>query len=109
MNHQILEAARTYIREVKQSPEYLEYEQQLGKIKQQEELYAKVNEFRKRNYELQSSESSENLMDRVEELEREYAELREIPLVEDFLSAELAFCRMMQDADVLISRELDFQ
>lgn len=109
MNNHILEAARTYIREVKQSPEYQEYETQLEKIQKEPELFDKVNEFRKRNFELQNSEYSDNLMDRVEELEREFASVREIPLVEDFLEAELAFCRMMQEAETLIATELDFQ
>ena len=109
MNNHILEAARTYILEVKQSPEYQEYQVQLERIKQQPELYARVNEFRKRNFELQNSEYSENLMERADELEREYAGLRENSLVEDFLEAELDFCRMMQDANALIARELDFQ
>lgn len=109
MNSQILEAARTYITQVKQSPEYKEYELQLGRIRQQEELYARVNEFRRKNYELQISEPAENLLERVDELERECAELREIPLIDDFLSAELAFCRMMQEAGALIAKELDFQ
>lgn len=109
MNHNILEAAKKYISEVKRSPEYLEYEQQLENIQKEPELYARVNEFRRKNFELQNNEAPENLMDRLDELEREYAQLRDITLVENFLEAEVAFCRMMQDADSLIARELDFQ
>lgn len=109
MNQQILEAAKTYIREVKQSPEYQEYVSRLEEIKQQEEIYTKVNEFRKKNYELQSSESSERLLELVDELERELAGLQELPLAEDFLVAELDFCRKMQEANALIAKELDFQ
>ena len=109
MNHQILQAAKTYITEVKQSAEYKEYESLLGQIRQQEELYAKVNEFRRKNYELQISEPSEKLLERVDELQSECAKLREIPLIDEFLTAELAFCRMMQEAGALIAKELDFQ
>jgi cell fate (sporulation/competence/biofilm development) regulator YlbF (YheA/YmcA/DUF963 family) len=109
MNQQILEAAKTYIREVKQSPEYQEYVSRLEEIKQQEEIYTKVNEFRKKNYELQSSESSERLLELVDELERELDGLHKLPLAESFLAAELDFCRKMQEANALIAKELDFQ
>lgn len=48
-------------------------------------------------------------MERLEELDREYAWLREKAEVDEFLNAELKFCRMMQEIDALIIRELDFQ
>lgn len=109
MDHNILEAAKNYINEVKLSPEYQEYEHQLENIQKEPELYARVNEFRRKNFELQNNESPETLMDRLDELEREYAGLRDTTLAENFLEAEVAFCRMMQEADSLIERELDFQ
>ena len=34
---------------------------------------------------------------------------RENPLVDDFLRAELAFCRMMQEVYVLLADEVDFE
>lgn len=109
MNNHIQDAAMTFMKAIKRSEEYQKYEQYLTELKAEPELYEKVNEFRKKNFEIQNSEASENLMERVDELEREYAALLATPLVEKFLAAELAFCRMIQELDALIAGELDFQ
>lgn len=103
------DAAVGFVSAVKQTKEYVEYEMQLTKIKMQPELYEKVNEFRQKNFAIQNTEDSEKLMDRMDELEHEYEELRSIPLVEDFLEAETAFCRLMQEVNIFITRELNFQ
>ena len=109
MDNHMRNTAMAFAQEVKQSESYQEYERQLARIKEQPELYEKVNEFRRKNFDVQNSEPPESMMERMEELEQEYSWLRENALVEDFLQAELAFCRMMQEIDVLIVRELDFQ
>ncbi len=109
MDNHMRSAIMTFVQEVKQSEVYSNYSLQLKRMKERPELYGKVNEFRKKNFDIQNSESPENVMERLEDLEREYAWLREDALVEDFLQAELAFCRMMQEVDVLVVRELDFQ
>ena len=109
MDNHMRNTAMTFAREVKQSEIYREYEKQLARIKEQPELYEKVNEFRQKNFAIQNSEPPETMMERMEELEREYSWLREKAPVEDFLQAELAFCRMMQEIDALIVGELDFK
>ena len=50
-----------------------------------------------------------NLLDKMEAFEREYEKFREDPLVEEFLDAELAFCRMMQEIDVKLAEAVDFE
>lgn len=102
-------AVKGFIREIKESEEFREYEIQLAKIQEQPELYDKVNEFRRENYMIQNMEDGENYMERQEELEREFADIREIPLVDDFLAAEVCFCRMMQEINEMILEEIDFQ
>ncbi len=109
MDSHIRNTAMTFIREVKQSEVYGKYAEQLERVKAEPGLYEKVNEFRKKNFDIQNNGSAENMMERLEELDKEYSWLREDALVEDFLQAELAFCRMMQEIDALIVRELDFQ
>ncbi|WP_303408980.1 YlbF family regulator [uncultured Duncaniella sp.] len=49
------------------------------------------------------------LFDKMEAFEREYREFRENPAVDEFLRAELAFCRMMQEMNVLLTAEIDFE
>lgn len=106
---QIEEATKKFAAYIQQSDTYKEYWNQREKLKKQPELYDKVNEFRQRNFDIQNESDSEDLFDKMEAFEREYAKFRENPMVEDFLRAELAFCRMMQDINVLLTAEIDFE
>ena len=106
---QIEEATKKFAAYIQQSDTYKEYWQQREKLKKQPDLYDKVNEFRQRNFDIQNESDSEDLFDKMEAFEREYAKFRENPMVEDFLRAELAFCRMMQDINVLLTAEIDFE
>lgn len=105
----IEEATKKFAAYIQETDTYKEYRYQRERIKKQPALYDKVNEFRQRNFDLQNESDSEDLFDRMEEFEREYAKFRENPMVEDFLRAELAFCRMMQDINVLLTAEIDFE
>ena len=107
--NQVQDATMEFVGALKRSVAYREYEAQLAKIKREPELYGKVNEFREKNFLIQNSEDAEKLQERMDELDREYEELRTIPLAEDFLKAEASFCRMMQDINMQIVMELDFQ
>lgn len=106
---QIEEATKKFAAYIQQSDIYKEYFYQRERLKKQPDLYEKVNEYRQRNFDIQNETDSEDLFDRMDEFEREYAKFRENPLVEDFLRAELSFCRMMQEINVLLTAEIDFE
>lgn len=108
-DNQMQEATKKFAAYIQESDTYKEYLFQREKLKKQPELYDKVNEFRQKNFELQNELDSEDLFDRMEVFEQEYAKFRENPMVEAFLRAELAFCRMMQDINVLLTAEIDFE
>lgn len=103
------EGVSQFVGAIKSTKEYKEFECQKQKMKMFPELKAKVDEYRHRNYELQTQEESENLMEKLEQFQEEYEGLWENPLVEDFMGAELAFCRMMQNINVIITEALDFE
>lgn len=105
----VKKATGNFIEEIRKSGIYKEYDFQKKKLKMQPELFAMVAEFRQRNFALQKETPAEELFDKIEAFEREYEEFRANPLVDDFLRAELAFCRMMQEVNVLITAELDFE
>ncbi len=105
----ITDAVKELTQAVKTSQIYREYEMQLIKVKKHPELYESVNEFRVKNFELQTQESSDGLYEKAEKLEQEYENIIENPMVSDFLRAELAFCRMMQEVNIYIAQELDFE
>lgn len=102
-------AAVRYVKEIKNSDIYQRYCYQLEKIKKSPELYDKINEYRKKNYEMQSMTQVDELFDKMDAFEREYEKFRENPIVDDFLKAELAFCRLMQELETFVTQEIDFE
>jgi cell fate (sporulation/competence/biofilm development) regulator YlbF (YheA/YmcA/DUF963 family) len=101
------EAVKIFTSALKESAEYRTYLQAKEKVKAFPELKREIDEYRKRNYELQSK--SEIEFESIEEFEKEYEALLENPLAADFLAAELAFCRMMQEISFQITESFDFE
>ena len=108
-NEQIRMAAKDYAAKIQQTDIYRTYCRERERIKQDPELYAKVNAYRQATFELQNNTDQDQLFDRMDAYEKEYENFRENPLVDAFLQAELAFCRMMQELNILILDHLDFE
>ena len=94
---------------IKDSDIYREYRRQSEKVDNTGDMREKIDEYRVRNFELQNSVQTEDLLDKLDAFEREYEKFREDPLVEEFLDAELALCRMMQEIDVKLAEAMDFE
>ena len=94
---------------IKDSDIYREYRRQSEKVDNTGDMREKIDEYRVRNFELQNSVQTEDLLDKLDAFEREYEKFREDPLVEEFLDAELAFCRMMQEIVVKLAEAMDFE
>ncbi len=109
LEQSMIDAVNKYTKAIKETEIYKKYYSQLMILKQNPEQFAKVNEFRERNYELQNNYKQDELLEKLEAFEKEYEDFRENPIVEDFLQAELAFCRMMQDVEILVTEKLDFE
>lgn len=100
-------AVNQLIAAIKESETYREYVIQLERVKQCPGLKEQIDEFRIRNYMLQTG--GEAAFDKIEQFEREHEDFRENPYVSDFLAAELAFCRMIQDINIRITEEMCFE
>lgn len=101
------EAVETFIREIMSSEEYREYAYERDKVKQYPDLKAQIDDYRSKNFQVQTSQDT--AFERIEQFEREYAGFRENQMVADFLASELAFCRMMQRIWLEIIDALDFE
>ena len=88
------------------SEEYKEFLYYLGEIKKQPELYDKVCDYRRRNFELQNMDINDNMFDEVMHFQMENAGIRKDSLVNNFLKAELSVCRMLQDITRSISESV---
>ena len=101
------QAVSSYIMAIKSTETYQNYIRERDKVRQYPELKAQIDDFRKRNYLLQSSPDTD--FHKIDQFERDYEDFRENPLVDDFLAAELAFCRMMQRANMEVTAAIEFE
>lgn len=100
-------ALQQLIDDILASDIYRAYKMQCARIKEQPELKMQVDEYRARNLALQTNETT--TFEQIDRFEREYTGLRDIPMVEDFLSAELAFCRLLQDINLRLTEAMHFE
>ena len=103
------EALEQLAQAVKESEVYREYRRQSERVDNAGDMREKIDEYRVRNFELQNSVQTEDLLDKLDDFEREYEKFREDPLVEEFLDAELAFCRMMQEIGLYVTDQMHFE
>ncbi len=102
------EALDGLIHAIHESPEYKRYQDIRAKVHELPELEQKIHAFRKKNYETQNFADEWDLYERVDGLEREGAEFRKDPLVNEYLDAELAICRLFQKINWEIVQNIDF-
>ncbi len=101
------EAADRFITAILETDTYKEYRVALEKVKNEPGLKVQIDEFRSRNYEIQMGDECD--LGKLDQLEKEFEEFREKPLVAEFLAAELAFCRMMQEVNLRITEAIHFE
>ena len=102
-----INAIENYVVALKNTKEYKNYMAALAAVKEVPGLKEQVDDYRKQNFFLQNSETTN--FEAVENFEKKYEDFRENPIVEVFLDAELAFCRMMQYNNSLILEALHFE
>lgn len=94
---------------IRQSEEYRAYRYQLEKINLQPELRSQIDAYRDENFALQNNTPDDQLLWQMEQFEEKYRKFRENPLVSDFLAAELAFVRMIQEVNLKIAEGIQFE
>lgn len=106
--NQVDECLSQLVTAVLDSDAYKSYQEIREKIKQDPEKERAIHYFRRRNYMLQKSKDNVDLFEEMDRLEQEFALFRREPLVEDYLSAELAVCRMIQKINYELMERVDF-
>lgn len=106
---QIKSALEVFIEKMKDTPEYRNYVREKERVKAHPELKAQIDEYRKMIFEVQSLTNEDEIYDKMEQFEREYADFGEEPMVSDFLEAELELCRLVQEIEEVITDALDFE
>ena len=85
--------------------DYQSYRKLEAELDKDKELKKRVDEFRLRNFGLQKKDDVD-LFDAVDDIDREFGELRKNPVVEEYLEAELSVCRMIQKVFEAINHEV---
>lgn len=101
-------AVEKLIEIIRDTEVYMEYARQKEKVNRIPDLKAQIDAYRIRNYEIQNLSNDDEVFQKIEDFEREYESFRENPIVSDFLAAEVALCRMMQEINIRLTAALDF-
>ena len=94
---------------VKETQAYQNYQIQKENIFRQPGLAEQINEYRKSRFQLQEMEDAEDLLELMEEFEKKYSDFSEDPMINDFLDAEVSFCRMVQEIYENLTNALNFE
>lgn len=93
---------------IKESTEYKEYKRLEAIVNMDPNLKRSIDEFRRRNYEIQNSGQVEDIFAAHEELNNQYKDMRNQYMVNRYLLAEVCLCRMVQDICRAVVDSIDF-
>ena len=100
-------ATDEFIAAILETDVYQNFARELSKVKQQPGLKAQIDNFRRRNHEMQMSADMD--FNKLDRFEKEYEDFRSNPLVADFLEAEVDLCRMIQRINTRIVSGVNFE
>ncbi len=92
--------------EIVKSAEYIRYQDARQQIARYPMLKKKADEFRKRNFDLQNSGA--DIFAEADNLRQEYTYITQNAVVGEYLDAESAFCRVLQQVNWRLMQDLDF-
>ena len=101
------EKAQMLSEAILESEEYQKYLAAEKLLKENQELFDRVNEYRKKNFLIQNGESV-NKVEEIRKLTGEYHEMLNYKEVKDYLESELLLCRMMQKINRILMEKLEF-
>lgn len=107
MDRGIENKARELREAILNSEEYQNHQKYIQILREDPELYKRVNELRKTTFILQNGNNHQEQKHRLEEAAEEFELLRRDGRVEDFLQHELDFCRLLQQVNGLIYESID--
>lgn len=107
--NQIQEALEHLMETIRASEEYIRYQKIKERVHKLPELEQEINQFRRENYFLQNSQGTVDLYEETDRMEQEYKEFRKNPIVAEYLEAENALCRVVQQINWTLIEGLDFE
>lgn len=96
MNDRVEKCTRELLEALRECEEYRMFEESKARMKERPELREKMDEFRKKVYLIQNSNTSIDMLDEMSKLFKERQAIYEEPLVAEYMEAELHMCRLLQ-------------
>ncbi len=90
------------------SGEYRQYLEVREKVKREPETEQAIHEFRRRSFQMRKNGENLDLYEEIDRLGEEFAQLRSEALVNDYLAAELAVCRLFQKINRSLLEQVEF-
>lgn len=101
MSNQVVEAIRN-------TPEYSEFIRLLNKLREDPELYRRVDEMRDKNFLIQQGDIGDPY-DMMDALTNEYEDVINNKSVGEFINAEVALCRMIHEFNRNVTAGLEIE
>ena len=101
------ELKKEIIHEILNGEEYKEYRRLQAEMDRTPDLKRQVDEFRMKNFELQNSQDVPDMFAAMENLNNEYADMRNQDIVNRYLMTEITFCRFVRDIYKDIAEAID--
>lgn len=102
----VMEKAESLAVAIGESAEYTEYIVLLKKVQEEPELYSRLNEYRRRCFDIQMS-SDVDATQQLEHLQMEFSELLSNGKISRVLNAEQVFCKMMRQINEKIMGSIE--
>ncbi len=94
---------------LKECDEFRRYREVCARLRDFPEKKKRLQEFRKKNYLLQNSEEQIDLFSESDKLMNEYHDLYDDAVSREFLAAEVAVCRIVQEINQKLVECLEFE
>lgn len=106
---QIEDAVDGLMTAIRNSEEFIQYQAIKEKVHGFPKLESQITEFRKKNYLLQNSQGTVDMYEETDRMENEYREFRKNPMVSEYLAAENALCKIVQQINWTLIEGLEFE
>lgn len=94
---QVDDKLEEFLKEIRHTDVAKKYDEIRAKIMENPQLAEQIDDFRRQNFRMQMQTFPDQMMDASDHFAQDHARFRENPLVQEFLEAELAYCRMLQE------------
>lgn len=95
------------ISEIKQCDVYQNYQRLTAILNDNPEIKVRVDELREKNFNIQKQSAAEDMFEESIRLEDEFSEIRNNPIVNEYLDNELALCKMLKEIGIRIYNEVE--